>query len=179
LIRGHLHRRPGKDSVPAPAELGEWTKNQAAAVPFVHRNSVPSIQIRCRMTASLRATATLAFVAPTRCISRTPHAFSGDQRSTLVSSTDAQYTRAREALAEFWADEILEIADDATNDWMGRQRQNGSIETVVNKEHIERSRQRITPGNGFCLKHCPRSTATNRQVHCGLGSGLSGGCGEV
>jgi hypothetical protein len=28
-------------------------------------------------------------------------------------------TRAREALAEHWADEILEIADDATNDWMG------------------------------------------------------------
>jgi hypothetical protein len=41
------------------------------------------------------------------------------------------------------ADEILEIADNGTNDWMQRQRQNGSIETVTNKDHLERSRQRI------------------------------------
>ena len=38
---------------------------------------------------------------------------------------------------------ITAIADDSTNDWMERQRQNGSIEMVLNREHVERYRQRI------------------------------------
>jgi hypothetical protein len=54
-----------------------------------------------------------------------------------------QYARAREALAEHWADEILEIADDATNDWMGRHRRHGMIEMVLNRDHVEPSKQRI------------------------------------
>ena len=36
-------------------------------------------------------------------------------------------------MAEHWADEILEIADDATNDWMGRQRRDGVTEIVLNR----------------------------------------------
>src|ERR1700733_9868894 len=32
---------------------------------------------------------------------------------------------------------------DCTNDWMQRQRHNESIEAVTNKDHLERSRQRI------------------------------------
>jgi hypothetical protein len=35
---------------------------------------VPSVQMQCRTTAILRATATLAFLAPTRFINRVPHA---------------------------------------------------------------------------------------------------------
>src|SRR5262245_46280259 len=31
-----------------------------------------------------------------------------------------QYARAREAQADYWADEILEISDDGTNDWTTR-----------------------------------------------------------
>jgi len=50
-----------------------------------------------------------------------------------------QYARAREAQADALFDEILEIADDGTNDFTeGR---NG--ETVVNNEAIGRSRLRV------------------------------------
>jgi len=91
--RTTLDTRSSLPAVPArtasPLARSSVVDGQATAAPFVHRKSVPSIQIRCRMTASLRATATLAFVAPTFFISRTPHAFSGDQRSTLVSNTPA------------------------------------------------------------------------------------------
>jgi hypothetical protein len=38
------------------------------------------------------------------------------------------------------------MADDGSNDWMERRRKDGSIETVLNKEHMERSRQRIDAG---------------------------------
>jgi hypothetical protein len=39
----------------------------AAAASLVHRNSVPSTQMRCMMTASRRASATIAFFIP-RCL---------------------------------------------------------------------------------------------------------------
>jgi hypothetical protein len=42
-----------------------------------------------------------------------------------------------------WADDIIEIADDARNDWMERERKDGTIELVVNGEHIQRSKLRI------------------------------------
>ena len=38
----------------------------AATVSLVHRNSVPSIQMRCMITASRRASATIAFFIPRR-----------------------------------------------------------------------------------------------------------------
>jgi len=41
---------------------------------------VPSVQMQCKMTASLRATATFAFLAPIRFTSRMPQAFKADQR---------------------------------------------------------------------------------------------------
>jgi hypothetical protein len=52
-----------------------------------HLNSVPSIHIRCRMTASFRATATLALRSPVRFASRMPQALSADHFATRVSST--------------------------------------------------------------------------------------------
>ena len=54
-----------------------------------------------------------------------------------------QYARAREAQADHYADEIIEIADDATNDFMERKRKDGSLETVLDGENIQRSRLRV------------------------------------
>jgi hypothetical protein len=51
----------------------------AALFSFPHSKLVSSVQMQCRMTAILRATATLAFLAPTRFISRMPQAFRADQ----------------------------------------------------------------------------------------------------
>lgn len=55
----------------------------------------------------------------------------------------AQYEEARGDLLEHWSDEIVEIADDSTNDWKERRLQNGETDTVVDTEHINRSRLRI------------------------------------
>ena len=41
------------------------------------------------------------------------------------------------------AGEIIEIADDVTNDFMKRKRADGSEETVLDSEHVQRSRIRI------------------------------------
>ena len=53
-----------------------------------------------------------------------------------------RYARAREAQADTIFDEILDIADDARNDWMLR-RGDDDAGWQANGEHIQRSRLRI------------------------------------
>jgi len=45
--------------------------------------------------------------------------------------------------AEPFAEEILEIADDARNDWIERKRKDGASERVLNNERIKRSELRV------------------------------------
>ena len=54
----------------------------------------------------------------------------------------AQYARAREIQADTLFDEMLDIADDARNDWMEK-RGEDDAGWVANGEHIQRSRLRI------------------------------------
>ncbi len=51
--------------------------------------------------------------------------------------------RAREQGADAIAEEILEIADDGSNDWMKRHGKDGDESWVVNGEHVQRSRLRV------------------------------------
>jgi hypothetical protein len=89
LLRGHLHPPSGKDSTSAGAELGVVRARYAdLACSRAHENSVPSTHMQCRITASLRATATRAFLGPIRFARRLPHAFRGEKRCTLVSNVN-------------------------------------------------------------------------------------------
>lgn len=53
-----------------------------------------------------------------------------------------QYAKAREALLEHHAEELLEIADDGSNDWMVRNDPDNPG-FIANGEHIQRSRLRV------------------------------------
>lgn len=66
-----------------------------------------------------------------------------------------QYAIAREAQAEFFADEIIEIADDTTGDFITKNTDNGPIE-VVDHEHIARSRLRVDARKWFASKVAPK-----------------------
>lgn len=63
----------------------------------------------------------------------------------LRASEDFQrsYAAAHEVYAAVIAGEIIEISDDARNDWMDRQRPDGSTERVLDHEHVQRSKLRI------------------------------------
>lgn len=65
-------------------------------------------------------------------------------RVRVINDADfsGRYARAREAQADSFFDECLEIADDARNDWMER-RGEDDAGWVANGEHINRSRLRI------------------------------------
>jgi hypothetical protein len=73
-----------------------------------------------------------------------------------------QYARAREAQAEHLVDEILEISDDGTNDWMERRtaslRRAPGVDSgwVLNGEHVQRSRLRIDARKWFASKVAPK-----------------------
>src|SRR5262245_61372331 len=88
--RGDLTTATSRQGPPFPPvrELCDLLIASYAAAFFVDQlNSVPSIHIRCRMTASFRATATLALRSPLRFASRMPQALSADHFATRVSST--------------------------------------------------------------------------------------------
>lgn len=67
----------------------------------------------------------------------------------------SQYARAKEAGAEYWAEEILEIADDGQNDWMER---NARDEPgwVFNGEAARRSQIRIDARKWLLSKLMPK-----------------------
>ena len=54
-----------------------------------------------------------------------------------------RYTQAREAQQHYYNDEIIEIADNGSNDWMRRTTKKGEIEVVLDREHVTRSELRI------------------------------------
>ena len=74
-IRTRLIHRPARDIIPPPGGarnvlLSCWIRYSshaaAATCSRVHRNSVPSTQMRCMITANRRASATIAFLIPRR-----------------------------------------------------------------------------------------------------------------
>jgi transposase len=75
-----------------------------------------------------------------------------------------QYARAREMQAEHFADEILEIADGGSNDWIERKRQDGSIEIVLDHEHVQRSRLRVDARKWLLSKLMPKQYGDKVEV---------------
>lgn len=68
----------------------------------------------------------------------------------------SMYARAKELQIERWADDLLEISDDASNDWMERE---GRVE--LNAEHIQRSRLRTDNRKWLIAKLRPEKYGDN------------------
>lgn len=80
-----------------------------------------------------------------------------------VHEFSAQYTQAREAQMDRFADEILEIADDGSNDWMERKGgENPGWE--LNGEHTRRSLMRIEARKWLMSKIAPKRFGDKIQV---------------
>lgn len=72
------------------------------------------------------------------------------------SEFSEQYTHAREAQADTLADELLEICDDATNDYMKKIGKNGQTYLAVDQDHINRSRLRVETRKWIAAKLKPK-----------------------
>lgn len=83
-----------------------------------------------------------------------------------------QYARARELQSEHLADEILEICDDGTNDWMLRENKDGSTAWQLNGEHVQRSRLRVDSRKWLMSKMAPKRYGDKQQLeHTGKDGG--------
>lgn len=67
-----------------------------------------------------------------------------------------QYAKAMERRTEYWAEEILDIADDGSNDWIERENKDGSKYEVINNEAINRSRLRVDARKWLMSKLKPK-----------------------
>lgn len=83
----------------------------------------------------------------------------------------SQYARARELQADHFADEILEIADDGTNDWMEREAKAkaGETTTVPDQEHIARSRLRVDARKWLMARMAPKKYGDKVDLSVALG----------
>lgn len=68
----------------------------------------------------------------------------------------AQYAQAKLKQADLLAEEMLDIADDGTNDWMESFGEEGDIVYKLNGEHVQRSRLRIDTRKFLASKLLPK-----------------------
>lgn len=77
-----------------------------------------------------------------------------------------QYARALEERTEVHREDLLEIADDARNDWMERLDKDGKpIGWVVNGEHIQRSKLRSDNRKWIMERMSPKKYGTKVDVN--------------
>jgi hypothetical protein len=74
-----------------------------------------------------------------------------------------QYVRAKEEQAEAFAEELLDIADDARNDWMENNAP-GNVGWQANGEHIQRSRLRIDARKWLMGKMKPKKYGDKQHI---------------
>lgn len=67
-----------------------------------------------------------------------------------------QYAQARDMGLDSMADEILEIADNSSGDWVQKVNKDGSTEWVFNQENVQRSRLRCDVRKWFLSKLAPK-----------------------
>lgn len=73
------------------------------------------------------------------------------------------YTRARELGYHKMADDLCDIADDGSNDWMERETRNGTI-IIVDKEVVDRSRLRVETRKWLLSKALPKMYGDKQEV---------------
>lgn len=76
----------------------------------------------------------------------------------------AQYARAREVQAEHLFDEMLEIADDGSNDWLEIETKSGRVIEVPDHEHINRSKVRIDTRKWYLSKVLPKKYGDKQTI---------------
>jgi hypothetical protein len=70
-----------------------------------------------------------------------------------------QYARAKQTQIESFVDDVIDIADDSTNDWIENEK--GTL--VANHDHINRSRLRIDTRKWLASKLCPKIYGESKE----------------
>lgn len=78
-----------------------------------------------------------------------------------------QYAHAKQEAADAMAEDILDIADDGTNDWVERERKDGSTYVALDHEAIQRSKLRVDTRKFLMAKMKPKVYGDKLDVTSG------------
>lgn len=78
-----------------------------------------------------------------------------------------QYARAKEEAADALVEEIQDIADDGSNDWMEHHDKDGNTGWKLNGEHVQRSRLRVDTRKWVASKLKPKKYGDRVDVTSG------------
>jgi transposase-like protein len=100
--------------------------------------------------------------------------------STVLSWKDEykdfgeQYARAREAGYTLLAEEIIEISDDGTNDYVERENQRtGRTEVLADTDHIQRSKLRVDTRKWILSKMLPKVYGDKLEIDAKVEIGVT------
>ena len=85
---------------------------------------------------------------------------------------------AREQCCEYWADSVIDIVDDSTNDFVTRLSAKGQPLTVFDREHFERARLRADKRQWFASKMLRHVYGEKSEVDLRTPDGVSVGVNE-
>lgn len=84
-------------------------------------------------------------------------------------SFSEQYTKAKEESADALVEEMLDIADDGTNDWMEiHDKEGAAVGYKVNGEAVQRSRLRVETRKWIAAKLKPKKYSEKVDVNHGV-----------
>lgn len=75
-----------------------------------------------------------------------------------------KYARARDVGLDAIAEQVIAIADDSSNDWITRTREDGSEYEVLNSDHVNRSRLRFDARRWYLSKLAPKKYGERQAV---------------
>jgi hypothetical protein len=77
----------------------------------------------------------------------------------------ARYSRAREIGCHTMADQMLEIVDDRSNDWIVRRANDGTTETILDPERVARARLRCDVRRWLLSKMLPKAFGDRQNLN--------------
>lgn len=81
-----------------------------------------------------------------------------------------KYARAREDQCEVWVDEMRDIAEDGSNDWMERRNADGEVTGyTMNGEAVARSKLRLEQTRWYAEKLLPKKYGAKLDLNHGGG----------
>lgn len=75
------------------------------------------------------------------------------------------YDRARRMQLDLWAEEIIDIADDGTNDYVQRESRDGRTTVLVDFDHINRSKLRVDARKWMLASMQPKKYGTRVEMN--------------
>jgi hypothetical protein len=153
----HVGSRSGVKSVPSPGKIG--------------RPTIYSEKLVARICAELACGKSLRTVCKADDMPSVEAVFSWIHSKPEFAE---RYARAKAESADAIIEEVIDIADDGTNDWMEQFDKDGvSIGWKLNGEHVQRSRLRVDTRKWIAAKMRPKKFGEKVDVEHGATDALS------